>query len=155
MVGVLKPDEGPLEKNESTEDDETDGCIVESCEGVRKLSSTIPGEPVATTVGLGETTDEPPVKKQYWLTKSEYETPPRLLAPALGMLRLGSYPFASGNEGGLMGLSDGVPPLEAVMLGVELWLSGLSRSPPALTEDDEDEDEPPYMFRDNEGGASV
>jgi hypothetical protein len=76
-------------------------------------------------------------------------------APTLGMLRLGSYPFPSGKEGGLIGLSDGVPPLEAVMLGVELWLSGLSRSPPGPTDEDEEDEEPPNMLRESEGGPSV
>ena len=65
------------------------------------------------------------------------------------MLRLGSYPCPSGNDGGLMGESDGVPPLEAVMLGVELWLTGLSRSPPALTVDG------PNMLRDSDGAPSL
>lgn len=47
-----------------------------------------------------------------------------------------------------MGLSRGVPPLEAVMLGVELWLAGLPRSPDGLIE------EGPNMFLESVGGFS-
>lgn len=44
LVGVVKPEEGPAEKKESTEEDEIEGWIVDRAGGERKLSSTMPGE---------------------------------------------------------------------------------------------------------------
>jgi len=57
-----------------------------------------------------------------------------------------------GKGGGLIGLSLGVPPLDVVMLGVELWLTGLSRSPPVPMNDD---DEGMKVFLGSEGGISA
>ena len=115
----MKPELGPAEKNESTEEEEAELWMEGREVAVRKLSSTPPGERRSDPAVEAEELVEdpgPPVKKQYlkktrekvsdeergrdattkrerethWLTKSEYETEPRFNAPCLGMLKLGS-----------------------------------------------------------------